>query len=117
MIKCTVPRLPYSRHKLTYENEAVFFAYSYITTNSQTRANTLCYSAGALVSVSPASRRMAPGWELPSLPPSAASGSRQGSVQELRPQEQGMVRVPWGTRGTDGADWAFAHHVAGRMVN
>ena len=39
MMKCTVPWIPYSRHKLTYENEAVFFAYSYITTNSQTRVN------------------------------------------------------------------------------
>ena len=46
VIKCTVSRLPYSRHKLTYENEAVFFAYSYITTNSQTRANKLAILLG-----------------------------------------------------------------------
>lgn len=39
MMKCTALRLPYSRHKLTYENEAVSIAYSYITTNSQTRAD------------------------------------------------------------------------------
>lgn len=46
MIKYTVLRLPYSRHKLTYENEAVLFAYSYITTNSQTRANKLAILLG-----------------------------------------------------------------------
>lgn len=32
-------------------------------------------------------------------------GSRQGSVQEVRPQEQGVVMLPWGTRGTDRAGW------------
>lgn len=46
MMKCTATRIPYSRRKLTYENEAVFFAYSYITTNSQTRANKLAILLG-----------------------------------------------------------------------
>lgn len=39
MIKCTPLPLCYSRHKLAYENEAVFLTYSYITTNSQTTEN------------------------------------------------------------------------------
>ena len=38
MIKCTSLPLRYSRHMLAYENEAVFFTYSYIT-NSQTTEN------------------------------------------------------------------------------
>lgn len=39
MIKCTPLTLCYSRHKLVYENEAVFLTYSYITTSSQTTEN------------------------------------------------------------------------------
>lgn len=39
MIKCTPLTPSYSRHKLAYENEAVFLTYSYITTNSQTTEN------------------------------------------------------------------------------
>lgn len=39
MIKHTPLTPCYSRHKLAYENQAVFLTYSYITTNSQTTGN------------------------------------------------------------------------------
>lgn len=76
VIKCAAPRTPYSGHKLTYGNEAVCFAYSYITTNSQTRVNKLFCSAWCRVT----SRRMAPGWGRPSSS-FLSCGSRQGSCR------------------------------------
>lgn len=77
MIKCTVPHIPYSRHKLTYENEAVFFAYSYITPNSQTRGTSLlfCWGPGVLC------RQPADGWlQAGNSPPPffLSFGSRRG---------------------------------------
>ena len=87
MIKCAVSRLPYSRHKLTYENEAVFFAYSYITTNSQTRANKLAILLGPQWWChQPADGWLQTGNSPGSLLPQLLAQGRAAAVQEVRPQ-------------------------------
>lgn len=87
MIKCTVSRLPHSRHKLTYENEAVFFAYSYITTNSQTRANKLAILLGPRCrSHQPADGWLQTGNSPGSLLPQLLVQGRAAVIQEVRPQ-------------------------------
>ena len=69
---------------------SVFFAYSYITMNSQTRANKLAILLGPWCWC----HQAADEW----LPPSAAFGSRQGSCHSggEGPREQGMVMLPGG---------------------
>lgn len=87
MIKCTVSRLPYSRHKLTYENEAVFFAYSYITTNSQTRANKLALLLGPWCWwQQPADEWLQTGNSPGSLLPQLLAPSNAPAIQEVRAQ-------------------------------
>lgn len=105
MIKRNVSRLPYSRHKLTYGNEAVFFAYSYITMNSQTRANKLAILLGPWCWC----HQAADEW----LPPSAAFGSRQGSCHSggEGPREQGMVMLPGGMLDVARTGGAFTHQI------
>ena len=87
MIKCTVSRLPYSRHKVTYENEAVFFAYSYITMNSRTRANKLAILVGPWCWCrQPADEWLQTGNSPGSLLPQLVAPGKAPAIQEVRAQ-------------------------------
>lgn len=84
--------------------EAVFFAYSYITMNSQTERTSLLFCWGPSVGVT---RQQADGSFCSFLAPGKAP-----AIQEVRAQrEQGMVMLPGGTLDVARTGGAFIHQI------